>query len=1160
MFNAMLNLAEGLLIMGDERIAISMTRREIDTTFDLELKADADISPRSVQWVSCVMVGGRVHELTQGQEVEVSEHGSLSEAVVGDDSGMAAAQRLVIARGLGSIFRDDDGDLVVAVSVGNLLREKVALTKGTKLASGVSGVEDHITMAIQEGDAEGALRYADAISYGDAGGGLADSEIERMVNGADAEGMDDEKRSKLAAHLRKNKDVFAPSLAPPGASKHIPHRIDTQGHAPIKCTPIRTSRAEMFIEKEEVGKMHKAGVVRPSFSPWAFPVVLVRKKDGTTRFCVDYRQLNKITKKDSYPLPRIEDILDGLQGSLYRSVFDLVSGYWQIPVEPSDIEKTAFTTRSCGTWEFTVMPFGLSNAPATFQRDMDLVLSGLTWVCTLVYMDDIIVYSPTFEQHLLDMDKVFERLRDANMFIKPSKCFMCKERLPFLGHIVSNEGVSPDPGKTEAVHKMPRPSNATEVRMFLGLTNYYRRFVRGYAEMAAPLNALTSKAANHADNFIWSPKCEVAFVLLKQALTTAPVLAFPDYSRPFELYTDASRVAIGAVLSQRDNEHREHVVAYASRKLDKAEANYGVTELEFLSVVVWVQHFHPYLHGERFKLFTDHQPLKGLIDSSSKQPAGRRARWILLLQPYSFDIIYKADKAHINADTMSRLVLCGPDGGVSAVPESSVLLADGNAAGDDFVATVDRPRREAAVKGAIKVRQWVTNPYADLAPTDERCSARAVKIRPEPSPSVIGTHPFEVADTSVEESGAGERSAGEKTRDEHEDGALEEDGQTLGGSQRAKGGSPDDSHNTGAQDFTDLDGLAVGDDQHARPVEKGKHLHPHMKERAVGTDHTTCPPPNCDGGGVRTTPGPQNDLLQQVSEGQRKDKFLREIITYLELLELPDEASRAKRIATEAAQCFLRNGTLYRAWWPQRGDVSACTRVQLAVPVEMREAVMMAHHDDLLAGHLGVNRTTDALRRLYWWPGMYADIERWVLECMTCQGRKSPAERKKGLMQPMPAPSRAFQRIGMDLITSFPTSTRGNKYLLVFMDYLTKWPEAVALPNKKADTVARAFVEHVICRHGAPESLLSDRGKEFVNRVLKEVNMLLKISKLNTSPYHPQTDGMVERFNGTIENMLSKVVSDDQKDWDTFVPYVLFAYRSTVHEVTGESPFFLMYG
>jgi hypothetical protein len=181
-----------------------------------------------------------------------------------------------------------------------------------------------------------------------------------------------------------------------------------------------------------------------------------------------------------------------------------------------------------------------------------------------MYMDDIIVYSPMFEQHLHDVNKVFERLHDANMFMKPSKCFMCKERLPFLGHIVSNDSVSPDPNKTEAVHNMPRLTNATEVRMFLGLTNYYQRFVCGYAEMAAPLNALTSNAANHTDNFIWSPKCEIAFVLLKQALTTAPILAFPDYSRPFELYTDASHVTIGAVLSQRDDENHERVVAYAS--------------------------------------------------------------------------------------------------------------------------------------------------------------------------------------------------------------------------------------------------------------------------------------------------------------------------------------------------------------------------------------------------------------------------------------------------------------------------------------------------------------------------------------------------------------------------------------------------------------------
>ncbi len=366
-----------------------MTCREIDTCFDLLVKDEVNLDPRMMNYMACVMRGDWVYDLVLGQEVEVKSDQGVGPHADGHPKGV---NHLLIARGLGSIFKDDDGDMVVAVSVANVLRSSTVLKSGTKLAISQTAVEDHITSVVQHGDAEGVLRYADSMAWEDTKGGLTDDEVEWMLKGADA-GLTEEHKAQLERLLCNNGDVFTPpSLKPPGAARHIPHRIDMQGHAPIKCAPIRTLRAEMMTQYQEIDKMHHAGVIQPSQSPWAFPVVLVCKKDGTTCFCVDYRALNKITKKDSYPLPHIEDILDGLQGSLFRSTFDLVSGYWQILVNLADVEKMAFTMR-VGTWEFTVMPFGLMNVPSTFQRDMDMVLSGLTWVCALVYIDDIIVYS-----------------------------------------------------------------------------------------------------------------------------------------------------------------------------------------------------------------------------------------------------------------------------------------------------------------------------------------------------------------------------------------------------------------------------------------------------------------------------------------------------------------------------------------------------------------------------------------------------------------------------------------------------------------------------------------------------------------------------------------------------------------------------------------------
>lgn len=491
---------------------------------------------------------------------------------------------------------------------------------------------------------------------------------------------------------------------------------------------------------------------------------------------------------------------------------------------------------------------------------------------------------------------------------------------------------------------MDRPTNATEVRTFLGLANYYRRFVRGYAEMAAPLNALTSKDAEKANRFIWSPKCELAFVTLKRALTSTPILAFPDYDRPFELYTDASRVAIGAVLSQRDDEGRERVVAYASRKLKNAESNYGVTELEFLSIVVWVQHFHPYLHGVQFKLFTDHQPLKGLIESSTREPKGRRARWILLLQPYTFDVIYKAGKIHHNADALSRLVCGDSDDDEAVTPEASALRADVNAVGTtaNVVATVDRPRQEAAIKGAQKVRMWVTNPYAD-GPSQGGRGQRA-------RGALGGAY-----------DGADEQREKEERRVVDSDEQAEKGGE---GNARIDKPSLVETDVQVPQVEGRADGVdTTGDNQCTHLDTQPTMLSDDVEQPVVGTDHTLCQPLTSSSApqisdqradaavaaSALATPKSDNELLQRIAHGQKNDDFLRDVLLYLHDETLPDNAARARRIATEVAQCFVRDGVLYRSWWPQRAEVASRTRVQLAVPAEMREAVMFAHHDDILA-------------------------------------------------------------------------------------------------------------------------------------------------------------------------------------------------------------------
>ena len=325
--------------------------------------------------------------------------------------------------------------------------------------------------------------------------------------------------------------------------------------------------------KRLLDEMLRKDVITPSKSPWASPVVLVRKKDG---FCVDYRKVNAVTRKDAYPLPRIDVTLDTLAGSKWFSTLDLISGYWQVEVDPDDQEKTSFCTPD-GLFEFKVMPFGLCNAPATFQRLMDMVLAGVQWSNCLVYLDDIIIVGKTFKHHLQNVREVFKCLRVAGLKLKPSKCDLCCKQVEFLGHIVSADGIRTDRAKTEKVAQWPVPKTKRGVQQFLGLANYYRRFVKDFATIAKPLHRLTEKNCK----FNWTNRrtddCQKAFEELRLRLVTSPILAFPDYMCALILDTDARDTGIGAVLSQVHPDGTERMIAYAGRNLTKLECRYVAT-------------------------------------------------------------------------------------------------------------------------------------------------------------------------------------------------------------------------------------------------------------------------------------------------------------------------------------------------------------------------------------------------------------------------------------------------------------------------------------------------------------------------------------------------------------------------------------------------------
>jgi hypothetical protein len=437
-----------------------------------------------------------------------------------------------------------------------------------------------------------------------------------------------------------------------GRTNMLRHRIELiPGSKPYNSPPYRYAPVKRQVIEQNIEEMKEEGIIEPSKSPWASPVVLAPKKDGSMRFCVDYRKLNTMTTRDAYPIPRIDDTLDSLQEAKFVSTLDLRSGYWQVEMDKESRQKTAFITHK-GLYEFNVMPYGLTNAPATFQRLMDIVLAGLKWQCCLVYIDDIVIYSSNFEQHLIDLRNVFLALREANLTLKASKCCFCRKEMKYLGHIVTQDGIKPDPALIKAVAHFPQPKTIKDVQSFLGLSGYYRRFIRNYSKIAEPLLKQLRQLQDRNYHLNWNPDCQLAFEALKEKLTQAPIMSTPNFDEPFILELDACEYGLGVVLAQEYNKQK-FVIAYASRTLCPAERNYGATEREALAIVWATKHFRPYLEGTKVLIRSDCKALQWL--QNAKDISGRLARWAMKLSAFQIENIqYRPGTANANADSLSR--------------------------------------------------------------------------------------------------------------------------------------------------------------------------------------------------------------------------------------------------------------------------------------------------------------------------------------------------------------------------------------------------------------------------------------------------------------------------------------------------------------------------
>lgn len=480
-----------------------------------------------------------------------------------------------------------------------------------------------------------------------------------------------DQQARLGSLIEKYSAVFASDDEDLGYTDKVQHEIHLTDEVPV-TQPYRRIPPTQYREvREHIARLLKKGVIQESASAYASPIVVVRKPDGSLRLCIDYRKLNAKTRRDAFPLPRIDESFDALRGAKFFSTIDLASGYHQVAMSERDRPKTAFTT-PFGLFEFLRMPFGVCNGPATFQRLMQATMSDLIFQVILVYLDDILLFSENFDDHLSRLEMVLSRLAATGLKVKPEKCNFLQEKVQFLGHQISADGIGPDPDKIAAVTEWPVPSSVKQLRSFLGFCSYYRKFIQGFSRIAGPLHDLVNSClydgkAKRSFQFssFWTNECQRAFESLKEKLTIAPILGFADFTLPFIVETDASQHGLGAVLYQQQEGHKR-VIAYASRRLRNAEKNdrnYSSMKLELLALK-WavVEKFRSYLLGSKFVVLTDNNPLCYL---KSAKLGAIEQRWVGQLSVFDFEVKYRPGSSNAAADALSRQEFAGepePDG------------------------------------------------------------------------------------------------------------------------------------------------------------------------------------------------------------------------------------------------------------------------------------------------------------------------------------------------------------------------------------------------------------------------------------------------------------------------------------------------------------------
>lgn len=832
------------------------------------------------------------------------------------------------------------------------------------------------------------------------------------------------------------------------------------GVQPIAVPMYAASPAKRLVIDEQLNKWFAQGVIAPSESPWSAPVVIVYR-NGKARFCVDYRKLNAVTIADEFPIPRQSEILAALSGAQVLSSLDALSGFTQMEIDQDDVEKTAFRTHR-GLFHFKRMPFGLRNGPSIFQRTMQAILAPYLWLFTLVYIDDIMVYSKTYEEHISHLDRVLGAIEKAGLTLSPDKCHLFYGSVLLLGHKVSRLGLSTHHEKVKAILELDRPRNVSELQTFLGMVVYFSSFIPYYADIAAPLFQLLRKGARWA----WGPDQEQAFLVAKDALQAAPVLGHPMEGRPYRLYTDASDDALGCCLQQiqpiavRDlrgtrtyeklrkaheagepvpkltqrlsatsddvppsdswgatlddtTVHVERVIAYWSRTFKSAETRYSATEREALAAKEGLVRFQPFIEGEKILLVTDHAALQW---AKTYENANRRlAAWGAVYSTYApgLDIVHRPGRVHSNVDPLSRLRRQPPDS-ISPAADPSPALELNNVAASAY----ERAAEFAPARRAV----FVATDDSDVLEEAPRRSSRlrrAVNSR----------------DATTSRDGGAAQVPHDTAR-----AAAPGDGQEP--SEEPKRTSP-------AQERLDpYDAQQLWNDTHRSPT---------------------------------VTVEMSDEWIARFVSGYRTDVSFRD---RWELASADSGGWDAERrfVKDEKGLLFFKDADYH---------------ARLCVPKNLQAHIMKeAHESPFVSAHAGPEKLWEQLTAKFYWPRMKKDVLSFCASCDVCQKTKPSNFSRYGKLTPNPIPSRPYESVSLDLIVNLPWSNDYNA-ILVIVDRLSKHAQFIpTTTGLNAKGFAALFVKHVACRFGLPANIVCDLDPRWTSDFWREVARLLRTEML----------------------------------------------------------------